>query len=522
MESNTKETEIFPNYLQVNKYSFSSDIKYKYINVDSLNPKLRNEILQILKDNNYMPKSFLEFIFEICLNKLDEIYNSEMISLDTLNEYEERKFGLLVKINENEETAQQLVLYGSKNKETFEQFSLIKKIINQNHKIIIDNEQGDSKDEEKITFDIIKPEPICNYPRREGPDMEIYEYFKKKITFYKTNRELSDVFYTLEDNELDIVDKSQIFYYNDFFSVYSVKHRVKFDGKIKIRFFYENANNEITFEEDVDNFEIKKRNLVFIETDTKDEFADNIENFLIKVRKFRDIYDYIYGTENFGTIIYYLYQELDAFSFQESINTAIKNCLKENYRDVDKYTICVFYMNDKFYSDSSCKTNSVYLTEDDSTVQLMKDVPYKPIENNTCQITNEKPDENIVSPKNESNVNHKETALLTKEMKYIKNEIEFMKNEMEIMNNDINYIKNELFFAFNKILEKNNEKEMIAFENGFKEFKKDVLCAIEKKNIKMENCSINRKEKMIKKLLKKLSVVILFFLIFVDIILKVY
>ena len=445
MNVDKNDIEIFPSQLKKNKYSFCYDTKYIYISVDSLNPQKRNQIIDIVKDNNCIPKNFLEFILEVCLYKLDKIYNSEIIDSKILDDYEERNFGLIIKINECEKTEQQLVLYSLKSQELFDQFSLINCLTDAKYQVKINNEN----DETKISF--IKADKIENYTRREDSELEIYNYFKKKITHYQKNLELPDVFYTFEDNFVSD-NNSELFSYSEFFSVYLVKHRVKFDTKLIPKFLYENSDNEISFEEDPVTFEIKKGNLVFIETDINLEFSENIENLIGKINKFRSLYDHIYGTENFGIVICYLYQDYDAFYFKRTIEDAIRNCINKNMKGVDKYTICSFYMNNDYYTDSSDETAYFYSPEDDTTFQLLE---------NEEQSQTEKIDNPDELNKKESFSIEKKPKIINNETSFANNEIKNIKNEICLINNEIEVIKKEINLMRNGIQElKNCAKQM--------------------------------------------------------------
>ena len=126
-------------------YHYDKNKKYKYIDIDTLNPKARGKIIKILEENNGMPNNFLKFVYEVNLDKIKNIYpqkksfNNNTIEtcysprFEEKEDYKSQKFGIVIKVNANKEKEKQLIFYCSKNQALYGQFFLTKALVTEQY-----------------------------------------------------------------------------------------------------------------------------------------------------------------------------------------------------------------------------------------------------------------------------------------------------------------------------------------------------------------------------------------------------
>ena len=363
------------NDLIVTPCNSDKDKIYKYIKIDTLNNDTKNKIIKNLNDKKIIPNNFLNFAYEFYLDKLTVIYNSELKddnsksetgyieSFDSIEDYKNNKFGLVMKVCDNK-GENQLILFCIKNQELLEQFCLketlkskkySKRNIAESKRWKSANNNSSNSEKEKKSEKIKSMKSIS----KESSDTESEEdrldikdntfeneislYLRRKIIINGNNKELPNILYFIDKTKNDIM-------FDEIDSVFLVENRIKFDEKtVKLYYKHENKIYENCQNRNINFFEIEGKNIVFIENGISPNFCNKFASLLRKVYKFRNVFDNLFGTKEYGTkIIYYCDDEYknndnDFEYFQSTLQKAIDNCLKNGMKDVENYDFFTLY-----------------------------------------------------------------------------------------------------------------------------------------------------------------------------------
>lgn len=195
-------------------------------------------------------------------------------------------------------------------------------------------------------------------------EIEVNNYLRKKICSVDGNIELPNVFYAIKKIEKDNNEVKSLFY-NEFDSVFLVNNDIAFDKNIiKINCKYENHNFENTKEKvsnnagekDSDNLTITGKKIVFVECKIKQDFKKDLDNgkLLKKLCIFKDLIENIYGINNYGILLLYLYDtnfcvNNDFNMFKNALISSRLMCSIEGMKEVEDYDVFSFYIYHNMY-----------------------------------------------------------------------------------------------------------------------------------------------------------------------------
>ena len=366
--------------LRCNPYEYNKEKNYQYIDIGKLDRDKKKLIIDIFSKNNGMPKNFLNFMYETNLDKLATIYKDQLkeddnkhksnysASFNSINEYENHKFGIILKVNKEKKEEKQLVFYSSKDPELYEQFFLretlyggnydfkhlqvedteIQKWRNQSKKSKTSSDNNQAEKEEN-DFDEIKK--ICDFIKGNNFESGVNDYLRRKIiNANEDNRELPSVFYTINEN------KNYKIFYNEIDSIFIIEDGVSFyENILKINCKYENKEFENSKTENPNFLKIEGKCLLFVECKISGDFCGVIESLFKKIYRFRSLLDDIFHTKGYKTKILYLYdnQFINPNSsyrkFVSATENAITNCLRDGMTDVQNYDLFAFYICSNMY-----------------------------------------------------------------------------------------------------------------------------------------------------------------------------
>ena len=224
-----------------------------------------------------------------------------------------------------------------------------------------------------------KENNICDFIKGNVFENEVGRYLRNKICSIEGNKELPDVYYAIKDI-IDVKDnnnKKLTFFYNEFDSVFLVKSDVVFDKNIfRINCKYENNKFENSKITNPDILGIKGGNIVFVECKYKANFDKIFNDIIVKINKFMDLIDNIFGTEKYGITILYLYDTQfiyrtnDYETFTNCVNATLNEPEIKKMKLDNKLSILTFYVYDNIviynYANINDELNAV-------KIQIKKD-----------------------------------------------------------------------------------------------------------------------------------------------------
>ena len=527
-----KREDIIIDKLKTCNYEYDAYSNYKYININKLDKNTKKLIIEVLTTHNHMPKNFLRFIYDSCLMSFSSLYDNKNTDVDEMIEHENviEKAGIIIKIKESDKQDQQLVFFCQKTHSLYEQFFLDKGLEKKNtlsskfdskefeieleSKSSLSNKSNEkdksrissenkSKEKSETSNEYNYENKIDKYIKGQIFECEVSNYLKNKMRA-EGNKELPSIFYTLREIQ-EKEKKIKTFFFNEFDSVFLVENDIILDEIfVKMNCKYENEVCEDTKKiKPNEKIKISKNNIVFFEVKTNGKFKGIFLDLLKKIHNFRDIFDNVYNTKNYGTILIYLYDtEYISYytqfnSFQEDIKNAFTNLGKIKGINLDiikNYTILCIYTYDNVYLLNSSDINDKF---EELKNQFNK-------QNNELEDTKNKlkgTNNELEDTKNKLNRTNNELEDTKNKLNETNNELDRRTNEF---NDQINKLKNEIELLNKKIMQTNqgDVKKENKFLSG-SENKEQNLENIEKKeekeNQKQNGEKENQKEEEEKK-----------------------
>ena len=451
-----KKPKIEFEYLRKNDYTYNSSKKYKYIESDILDRETKKELTHILKDMNLMPNNYLKFVYESYVDYLKDILSEKIVPSVVLLEYQNKKFGLIIKIEENKESNQQLMFYCTKNNKLLNQFFLATSLNGLNKEYDLDNIEISTKDNksenenekqnnisneksDKVLSETgsndshksirnNRDNKICEYVSGNVFEGEVIQYLKSKLDNYCI--EIPNIFYTINK------DKKSIFY-NEFDSIFKIDSKIILNkGIVKINFAYDGKEKQFSNFKGQDIVEIPEKSLLFIEVKKSQNFEGVFTELFLKINKFIDFINQKYKTYDYRIIILYCYNTI--YISSKNDETLFRNAVKKALK-FGQYTIYSFYIYD-----------NIYLYNDSENQKRLEDDLKK---------TNEK----LYKVEKELEINKTELKDTKSELKDTKSELNNTKLRLENLEKIVkNFIPNwpneNIRFINNELIMKNEDQ----------------------------------------------------------------